>query len=171
VAAARKSPTKAKAAKRVQPVKRKPANLRTQVSDASVPAFLAGIADDGQREDCKKLAALFASVTKQKPRMWGGRIVGYGEFPYVGKSGGYGNWFLAGFAPQKATLSLYMLGGWARNKALLTKLGKHKLGMGCLYLKRLSDVDQKALKSLVTDALRRARQQAPKMNYGYGAAH
>ena len=158
----------AKKVAKLKPVKKRPANLRTQVSDASVPAFLARIEDDGQREDCKALARLFAVVTKQKPRMWGGRIVGYGEFPYVGKSGGYGNWFLAGFAPQKSTLSLYMLGGWARNKALLAKLGKHKLGMGCLYVKRLADVDPKALKSLVTDALKRAKAQAPKMIYGGG---
>jgi hypothetical protein len=149
-----------------KPVKVKPANLRTQVSDASVPAFLAAIADDGQREDCKKLAALFAASTKQKPRMWGNRIVGYGSFQYVGKSGRGGEWFLAGFAPQKATLSLYMLGGWARNKALLAKLGKHKLGMGCLYVKRLADVDPKALKSLLADALRRPKAQAPKMIHG-----
>jgi len=149
-----------------KPVKVKPANLRTQVSDASVPAFLARIADDGQREDCKKLAALFAASTKQKPRLWGNRIVGYGSFQYLGKSGRGGEWFLAGFAPQKAYLSLYMLGGWARDKALLAKLGKHKLGLGCLYVKRLTDVDPKALKSLLTDALKRAKAQAPKMIYG-----
>ena len=164
-------PTVAKqAAAKRRPVKAKPANLKTVVSDASVPKFLAGIADDGQRADCKTLAALFATATKQKPRLWGGRIVGYGEFSYVGKSGRAGDWYLAGFAPQKGTLTLYMLGGWAGNKALLAKLGKHSLGSGCLYVKRLAAVDPKALRALVTDALRRAKKLAPKMMVNGGAS-
>jgi hypothetical protein len=148
---------------KAKPRKAKPANLKTVVSDASVPQFLAAIADDGQRGDCKVLAAMFASATKTKPRLWGGRIVGYGEYSYVGRSGRAGDWYVAGFAPQKGTLTLYMLGGWAADKSLLTKLGKHSLGVGCLYVKRLSDVDLKVLKALVAASLKRAKALAPKM--------
>jgi hypothetical protein len=150
-------------------VKPKRVALKTVVSDASVPAFLARIEDDQQRNDCKALAALFAATTKKKPRMWGNRIVGYGEYSYVGKSGRAGDWFLAGFAPQKGTLTLYMLGGWAGDKALLAKLGKHSLGVGCLYVKRLADVDAKVLKTLVADAHKRAKAHAPKMMVNGGA--
>ena len=139
------------------------ANLTTVVTDASVPKFLAGIADVQQRLDCLVLEGIFAKLTKQSPKMWGGRIVGYGEYSYVGRSGRAGDWYVAGFAPQKGTLTLYMLGGWAHDKTLLARLGKHSLGMGCLYLKRLADVDPKVLKTLVADALRRARSIAPTM--------
>lgn len=148
----------------------RPANLKTVVSDASVPAFLARIADDAQRNDCKALAALFAATTKKKPRLWGNRIVGYGEYSYVGKSGRAGDWFVAGFAPQKGTLTLYMLGGWAADKTLLAKLGKHSLGVGCLYVKRLRDVDAKALKALVAAAHKRAKALVPKMMVNGGAS-
>jgi hypothetical protein len=156
-AAATRAPAKQR------PVKAKPANLKTVVSDASVPRFLARIEDDAQREDCKVLAAMFAAATKKAPKMWGATIVGYGEYSYVGKSGRAGDWFIAGFSPRAGTLTLYMLGGWAGNKALLAKLGKHSLGKGCLYVKRLKDVDQKTLKALVADALKRAKILAPKM--------
>jgi hypothetical protein len=146
--------------------KPKPANLKTVVSNESVPKFLASIADDQQREDCKVLAALFAATTKQKPRLWGSRIVGYGEYSYVGRSGRAGDWYLAGFAPQKGTLTLYMLGGWKGKPELLAKLGKHSLGVGCLYVKRLKDLDPRVLKALVADALKRAKALAPKMKNG-----
>ena len=116
-----------------------------------------------QRVDCLVLEGIFAKLTKQSPKMWGGRIVGYGEYSYVGRSGRAGDWYVAGFAPQKGTLTLYMLGGWAHDKTLLARLGKHSLGMGCLYLKRLADVDPKVLKTLVEDALKRARSIAPTM--------
>jgi len=153
----------AKKAAKAKPVKAKPANLKTVVSDASVSEFLASIPDPGQRSDSAMLHEIFAAATKEKPRMWGGRIVGYGEYSYVGRSGRAGDWYVAGFAPQKGTMTLYMLGGWAADKALLARLGKHSLGVGCLYLKRLADVDLKALTALVTDALKRAKVIAPTM--------
>ncbi len=144
----------------------KPANLKTLVNDASVPKFLSSVTDADQRREVDVLAQLFGAVTTLPPRMWGGSIVGYGSYAYVGKSGRAGDWFLAGFSPRKGTLSLYMLGGWEADKALLAKLGKHTLGKGCLYVKRLSDVDPKVLKALVSDAFKRAKAIAPKMANG-----
>ena len=146
--------------------KAKPANLKTLVNDASVPKFLSRVTDADQRREADVLAQLFGAVTKLPPRMWGSSIVGYGSYAYVGKSGRAGDWFLAGFSPRKGTLSLYMLGGWEADKALLAKLGRHSLGKGCLYVKRLSDVDPKVLKALVADAFKRAKAIAPKMANG-----
>lgn len=146
--------------------KAKPANLKTVVTDASVSAFLASLTDGAQRADVQALVSLFAAVTKLQPRMWGGSIVGYGSYAYVGKSGRAGDWFLAGFAARKGTLTLYMLSGWEGNKALLAKLGKHSLGKGCLYVKRLDDVDPQVLKALVADAFKRAKAIAPTMTNG-----
>lgn len=137
--------------------------LKTTKTEASVAAFLDGIADAQQRADCAVLAGIFAKTMRQVPRMWGGAIVGYGDYSYVGRSGRSGDWFLGGFSPRKGTLTLYMLGGWAHDPALLAALGKHKLGGGCLYLKRLADVDLKALKALVASAHRRAKAIAPTM--------
>lgn len=154
---------KTTAAKSPRIRKTKPANLKTVVSDASVSKYLAGIADAEQRSDALVLAALFGAATKTKPKMWGASIVGYGEYSYVGKSGRAGDWFLSGFAPRKGNLTLYVLGGWEGNRALLARLGKHTLGKGCLYLRRLADVDGKALKALVADALRRAKAIKPAM--------
>jgi hypothetical protein len=139
------------------------AKLKTVKSEASVSAFLAGIADDEQRADSLVLEGIFAKTMKKPAKMWGGAIVGYGDYSYVGRSGRAGDWFLGGFSPRKGTLTLYMLGGWAHDKALLTKLGKHKLGGGCLYLRRLADVDMRALKALVASALKRAKAIAPTM--------
>ncbi len=158
MAAAKKAPTKA-------PKPRKPyaAKLKTVASEASVEGFLGAIADAEQRGDARTLETIFAKATRKPPRMWGSAIVGYGDYSYVGKSGRAGDWFLAGFSPRKGTLTLYMLGGWAHDTALLTKLGKHKLGGGCLYVKRLADVDAKVLRALVASALKRAKALAPKM--------
>jgi len=139
------------------------AKLKTVKTDASVAKFLEGVADAPQRADAQVLAGIFAKAIKKPARMWGGAIVGYGDYSYVGRSGRSGDWFLGGFSPRKGTLTLYMLGGWAHDKALLAALGPHKLGGGCLYVKRLADVDMKALKALVASAHRRAKAIAPTM--------
>lgn len=156
------------AKKKAAPTKPKPrkaykAVLKTVATDASVATFLAGIADAQQRADALVLEGIFAKAMKKPPKLWGGAIVGYGDYSYVGRSGRSGDWFLGGFSPRKGTLTLYMLGGWAHDTALLTKLGRHSLGGGCLYVKRLADVDMKALKALVASALKQAKAIAPTM--------
>lgn len=156
-AAARKAP---------RPRKAYAANLKTVATDASVERFLGAIGDERQRADAQTLAAMFAKASRRPPRIWGSAIVGYGDYSYVGRSGRSGDWFLGGFSPRKGTLTLYALGGWAHDKALLAKLGRHKLGGGCLYVKRLDDVDLKVLRALVGSSFKRAKALAPKMMTG-----
>ena len=134
--------------------------LKTKVNEASVAKFLDSIPDDGQRSDSRVLLELLQKATKTEPKMWGDSIVGFGAYHYVGKSGREGDWFLAGFSPRKQNLTLYMLGGWEQDAELLAKLGKHSLGKGCLYIKRLADVNGPALKRLIGAALKRAKKIA-----------
>lgn len=158
-AAKRPAPNVAKSAVR-KVVK---AKLKTVATAASVPDFLRGIADAEQRADAIALERIFATVTKKPARMWGSAIVGYGDYSYVGKSGRAGDWFLCGFSPRKGTLTLYALGSFARDAALLATLGTHKIGGGCLYIKRLADVDPRVLQTLVKTTYARAKVLGPTM--------
>ena len=131
--------------------------VKTRVNGASIAKFLDSIPDEGQRSDSRVLLELMQRATKTEPKMWGDSIVGFGTYHYVGKSGREGDWYVAGFSPRKPNLTLYMLGGWEQEAELLAKLGKHSLGKGCLYIKRLNDVNGPVLKRLIGAALRRAK--------------
>ncbi|MFN0100287.1 MAG: DUF1801 domain-containing protein [Gemmatimonadaceae bacterium] len=160
-----KTVAKKPAKKVTTPVARKvvKANLKTVVTEASVQDFLRGLADAEQRADALALERVFAKATGKPARMWGSAIVGYGAYSYVGKSGRAGDWFLCGFSPRKGTLTLYALGSFARDAALLAKLGTHKIGGGCLYIKRLADVDPRVLQTLVKSTYARAKVLGPTM--------
>jgi hypothetical protein len=165
--AAKAAATKASASK-ATPAKAKPrklykAELKTKVNDAPVAKFLASVADAGQRADSEVLHAMFGAATKKPAKMWGSAIVGYGDYHYVGKSGREGDWFTCGFSPRKGNLTLYMLGGWGHDAALLKALGKHKLGGGCLYVTKLDYIDRGVLKKLIAASLKRAK----KINTNY----
>jgi hypothetical protein len=134
--------------------------LKTRVNKASVTRFLDSISDDAQRTDSYSIVEMLRTATKAEPKMWGSSIVGFDSYHYVGKSGREGDWLLAGMSPRKQTLTLYMLGGWDHNAELLAKLGKHSLGKGCLYIKRLDDVSLPVLKRLIADSLKRAKSLA-----------
>ena len=136
------------------------AELKTKVNDANVTTFLDSIADEAKRKDSYLLFKMMQKATKNEARMWGDSIVGFGDYHYVGKSGREGDWLLAGLSPRKQTLTLYMLGGWEQHDELLAKLGKYSLGKGCLYIKRLADVDLSILNKLIVEAVKRARKQA-----------
>jgi hypothetical protein len=125
------------------------ATLKTRPTTASVSAFLATIPDQARRADCRKLVEILRRATGARPRMWGPSIVGFGTYHYRYASGREGDWFVAGFSPRKEALTLYLMGGYDRHPALMRKLGKHKRGRGCLYLKRLQDVDLAVLRELV----------------------
>lgn len=90
--------------------------------------------------------------------MWGSSIVGFGSYHYKGKSGREGDWMLTGFSPRKQNLTLYLMGGFDADAELLNKLGKFTTGKGCLYIKRLDDVDKKVLKELVRSSVKRMKQ-------------
>lgn len=125
------------------------ANLKTARTKASVQTFLSGIADQARRQDCLALVKIMKQVTKAPPRMWGPSIVGFGSYHYRYVSGREGDWFLTGFSPRKQDLTLYLLGGFDGQKALLDKLGNHKTGKSCLYIKNLAGLDLEALQQLI----------------------
>ena len=134
------------------------AELKTKVSDASVMEFLDSVADVQKRNDCLVLLKLMQQITKAEPKMWGASMVGFGTYHYKGKSGREGDWMLTGFSPRKQNLTLYLTGGFDAHTDLLEKLGKFTRGMGCLYVKTLSDVDIKILKALVQASVKRMSQ-------------
>ena len=125
------------------------AELKTKKTEASVDDFIAGIADDQRRKDCKALVAIMKRITKAPPKMWGASMVGFGSYHYTYASGREGDWFLAGFSPRRQDLTVYVLAGFEDYPELMAKLGKYKTGKSCLYLKRLSDVDAAVLEKLI----------------------
>jgi hypothetical protein len=132
----------------------KKAELKTKVNDESVEGFLNSVADKQKREDCFEILELMKQVTKETPKMWGSSIVGFGSYHYKGASGREGDWMLTGFSPRKENLTLYIMGGFDLYKDLLQNLGKYKTSVGCLYIKKLDDVDREVLKELVAESVR-----------------
>ena len=125
------------------------AENKTQRTNASVAAFLAAIPDPNRQRDAKALAALIRKTTGEKPAMWGSSIVGYGQVTYEGSRGRAVPWFPVGFSPRKAAIVLYLMGGLKANASLLSDLGPHKVGGGCLYLSRFEEIDTKVLTRLI----------------------
>lgn len=126
------------------------AELKTKATKASAAKFLRTIQPEGKRADAFALINLFEAVTGEKAVMWGSSIIGFGMYHYKSeRSDQEGDWPLAGFSPRKQNLTLYIKTDIEDDGELLKKLGKHKATGGCLYIKRLSDVDQKALKKLI----------------------
>ena len=132
--------------------------LKTKLNDASVTKFINSVADEGKRNDCLEILKLMKQVTKEEPKMWGASIVGFGSYHYKGASGREGDWMLTGFSPRKQNLTLYLMGGFETHADLLKKLGKFTTSVGCLYIKKLDDVDKKVLKDLVTASVKRMKQ-------------
>ena len=122
---------------------------KTKPTKVSVAAFVAAIGDDTKRADAKVLIKLMQGATGEKPKMWGPSIVGFGSYHYVYESGREGDMPLIAFSPRKAAIVCYGLISIAGAKALLDKLGKYTTGKGCLYIKKLADVDAKALEALI----------------------
>jgi hypothetical protein len=122
---------------------------KTQPTDASVAAFVAGIADERQRADSERLIAVMSDVTGEPATMWGPSIIGFGSYHYRYASGREGDAPLVGFSPRRSALTLYASADDDVRAKLLARLGPHKVGKGCVYVKRLSDVDEQALADLI----------------------
>lgn len=137
----------------------KNAELKTKANEASVEEFINSVTDEQKRKDCFEILEMMKQVTDEEPKMWGTSIVGFGSYHYVGKSGREGDWMITGFSPRKQNLTLYLMGGFDTEKELLEKLGKYKTGVGCLYIKKLDDVDKKVLKELVTASVEKMKSQ------------
>jgi hypothetical protein len=131
--------------------------LKTTENSASVQQFLDGVADEAKRADSWRLVAMMAAATGTEPKMWGASIVGFGSYHYKYESGHEGDACLLGFSPRKAEFSIYLSCRLDRHAQQLAKLGKHRAGKGCLYVKRLADVDLKVLEALLAAGVAEAR--------------
>lgn len=136
------------------------AENKTVPTDQSVAQFLNAIADEQKRKDSCALVELMREVTGLVPQMWGSSIVGFGSYHYTYASGREGDTMLAGFSPRKQNLTIYNMGGIDPDDALLRQLGKHTTGKGCLYIKRLDDIDLPTLRRLIEASFTRAKQRA-----------
>ena len=128
------------------------AENKTKRTEASVESYFSAIQDETRRKDCEALAKLMSKATKQPPKMWGSAIVGFGSYHYKYESGREGDSCLTGFSSRKSDIVLYLVAN-ALGQEQLSKLGKHKTGKGCLYIRKLSDVDLKVLEQLVVAAV------------------
>jgi hypothetical protein len=135
------------------------AESKTKATGASVGTYFAAISDEVRRRDCTELAKLMARATKYPPQMWGASIVGFGSYHYKYDSGREGESCLVGFSPRKGDIAVYGLKAAAGADKLLSKLGRHKAGKGCVYIKSLSDVDLRVLEKLVASAAKERRGQ------------
>jgi hypothetical protein len=133
---------------------------KTKPTDVSPAAFIAKVANEQQRRDCRELMKLFREVTGKPAKMWGPSIVGFGSYHYVYPSGREGDAPLIGFAPRKNELSLY-LAPYVDDKGLKAKLGKHTAGAGCLHIKQLADVDRGVLSRLAKASIAALRKRYP----------
>lgn len=133
------------------------AELKTKKNTADVNAFLNSIQKEDTLADCQELVRIMSELTGDEPSMWGPSIVGFGSYNYRYKSGRTGKWFLTGFSPRKQSLTLYIMSGFDHLDEQLSELGKHKTGKGCLYIKRLDDIDRKVLRSLIQQSVEHLR--------------
>ena len=131
------------------------AENQTRPTAASVAAFVEAIAEPQRRADAKAVLRMLQRATGLKPRLWGPSIVGFGSRHYVYDSGREGDMPIVSFSPRKTALVLYSLIGANGADALLAKLGKYTTGKGCLYIKRLADVDESVLEKLIENAVSR----------------
>ena len=137
------------------------AKMKTTPTEASVDAYIDAVEDPQKREDCRAVAAMMAEVTGAPARMWGSSIVGFGSYHYRYASGREGDFMETGFAARKRELTLYVMAGFSEYGDLLAKLGKHKTGKSCLYVKRLADVDVGVLREMVERSVAWIRARYP----------
>lgn len=143
--ASKKSPTRKKATSRN-------ANKTVETS-ASVEAFIAK-SPEKYRDDARKLVKIMSSVTKHPPKMWGASIIGFGAYHYKYESGREGDFMLTGFAPRASAISLYIMGNFPKRAELQEKLGKHKAGKGCIYIKSIDDIHVPTLKAMIRESIK-----------------
>lgn len=138
------------------------ATPKTQMTNASVQALIQKVPDTEKRADAKELLKLFKEITGLSPKVWGTgtSFIGYGSYHYKSeRSAQEGYWPLTGFSPRKANLTIYIMTGPKKYAALLKKLGPHKASMGCLYIKRLSDIHVPTLKKIISSSVKEMRRK------------
>jgi hypothetical protein len=133
------------------------AEAKTKPTKQSVKGFIANLPDPEMRADCSTIVKLMETATGSKPLMWGASIVGFGTRKIKYSGGQEVDWPLIAFSPRKQKLTLYVMAGEGSHADLLEKLGKHSVSKGCLYIKRLSDVDVPTLKKLINASVKRKK--------------
>jgi hypothetical protein len=134
------------------------AELKTKETEASVQEFLESVSDDQRRQDCLEVMKLLAKITKAEAKMWGANIIGFGTFRLRYPNGREIDWMQVGLSPRKQNLTVYIHGAYVQGgldtqAQLLQGLGKFKTGKGCLYIKKLEDIDMAALEKLITTSI------------------
>ncbi|MEM6639913.1 MAG: DUF1801 domain-containing protein [Pseudomonadota bacterium] len=130
------------------------ANNKTVPTKASVSAFLSSVEDANKRRDVKKIMAIMRRITGKRATMWGPSLIGFGQYDYKYASGREGSFCITGVSPRAQNVSIYIMDGFTKYAALLKRLGKHKTGRACLYIKRLDDVDEGVLETLIERSVR-----------------
>jgi Domain of unknown function (DU1801) len=136
--------------------KSKLVEIKTKQNSASVEGYINSVKDEQKRKDSIAILEMMKKATGEEPKMWGSSIIGFGSKRYKGPTTGREvDWLIIGFAPRKANLSLYLSMDIKQHAEALKKLGKHKTGVGCLYINKLEEVDMKVLKALIDASLRK----------------
>lgn len=139
--------------------------LKTQENNASVDDFINSVEDEQKRKDAKQLVKIFSEVTGDKPKMWGPSIIGFGKYHYKYPTGREADWMATGFSPRKQQLTLYLMDGFKKYDEQLKKLGPHSTGKSCLYIKRLSDIDEKVLRQMIKESVAYTKSKDNKFAY------
>jgi hypothetical protein len=135
------------------------AENKTKPTSESVTDFLNSVKEEEKRKDSFVILEMIKKASGEEPKMWGSSLIGFGDVHITSASGREVDWFRIGFAPRKANFSLYLSFNIKEHADLLSKLGKHKTGMGCLYINKLADVDMKVLKDLVNTSLKKQQKK------------
>lgn len=130
------------------------AEIKTKKTEHSVRAFLEVLPDEEQRAGCLRLTEIMQTITGAEPKLWGTGIVGFGDMHYQYASGREGDWFLTGFSPRKQNITVYLSYGFEKHADLMSRLGTFKTGKACIYIRRMTDVDEKVLAEVIKRALK-----------------
>jgi hypothetical protein len=135
--------------------KSKPAEIKTKQTAASVEDFINSVKDEQKRKDSFVILEMMRKASGEEPKMWGSSIIGFGNKRYKSPASGREvDWLLIGFSPRKTNISLYLVMNIQEHSVALKKLGKHKTGVGCLYINKLDDIDLKVLKGMIETSLK-----------------
>jgi len=137
------------------------AKNKTQKTAQSPEVFLAGVSPEQKQADCFTLLSMMKDITGIEPKMWGPSMIGFGDYHYKYDSGREGDMFRIGFSPRAQNLTIYIMPGYQDFSDETPRLGKHKLGKSCLYIKRLSDVDETVLREMLVKGLRLIEEKYP----------
>ena len=135
------------------------AKNKTVPNKEDVRGFINKLADEQKRKDCFQLLQIIQEITGEPPVIWGNSIIGFGTYHYKYDSGREGDFFIAGFSPRKQNISIYLMAGLDKFEKELTKLGKHKIGKSCLYIKSLETIDEEVLKDMIKTSVNLMRKR------------